>query len=251
MKEEIVEKLHRLNQEFYQSFSTSFSLTRQRIQPGVRKIIDRFKSGEKWLDIGCGNGNLAVELLKIGWEGNYLGIDFSEKLVQIAKESASTLNAIGNIDINFRTTDILNTGWIEDLSQTHWDGIVMFAVLHHIPENETRKEILKSIRSILPAGSPLFISVWQVQNSPRLLQRIHSWAEIGLDESLVEKGDVLMDWRAQNIGEDGKPGYRYVHMFTENELERLAEETGFRVIKKYYSDGKEGNLALYEEWTQL
>jgi hypothetical protein len=124
----------------------------------------------------------------------------------------------------------------------------MFAVLHHIPGILKRNEILQSIRRILPAGSKLFLSVWQIQNSPRLLQRIQPWAAIGLEDSQVETGDVLMDWRAQNPNRDGKPGYRYVHLFTENELEQLAKETGFRVMDRYYSDGKEGNLALYEEW---
>jgi hypothetical protein len=125
----------------------------------------------------------------------------------------------------------------------------MFAVLHHIPGSDTRRRILQSIHKILPKESSFFLSVWQIQNSPRLLQRIHPWTEIGMDESQVEPGDVLMDWRAQNPGGDEKPGYRYVHMFTEQELERLAGESGFRVMEKYYSDGKEGNLALYEEWT--
>lgn len=248
MKAEIVDNLHRLNQEFYQSFSHSFSLTRQRVQPGVKKIIDRFQNGEKWLDIGCGNGNLLVELLNSGWRGNYLGIDFSEELVQIAREKASLIDSHDQMELDFQTRDIFHTDWIGNLPDETWNGIVMFAVLHHIPGILKRNEILQSIRRILPAGSKLFLSVWQIQNSPRLLQRIQPWAAIGLEDSQVETGDVLMDWRAQNPNRDGKPGYRYVHLFTENELEQLAKETGFRVMDRYYSDGKEGNLALYEEW---
>jgi len=248
MKDKIVERLRRLNQEFYQSFSRSFSLTRQRVQPGVRKIINRFKNGEKWLDIGCGNGNLAVELLKSGWGGTYLGIDFSEELVQIAREKPSHHVSKSQTKIDFLAIDILYSDWIKNLPDLLWDGIVMLAVLHHIPGFQERRKILQSIRGILPTGSPLFLSVWQLQNSPRLLQRIQPWSEIGLDESQVETGDVLMDWRAQKSAGDEKPGYRYVHLFTEEELDQLATETGFHVMDRFYSDGKEGNLALYEEW---
>jgi len=248
MKADIVEKLHRLNQEFYQSFSSSFSLTRQRIQPGVRKIMQSLREGKNLLDIGCGNGNLAVELVKNDWGGTYLGIDFSEDLVGIANKKVSTLRSDVQIDLKFQTVDILQNGWIEKLPQIHWDRALMFAVLHHIPGNETRKDVLRSIRSFFPVGRPFFLSVWQIQNSPRLLQRIRTWKEIGMEENQVDPGDVLMDWRAQNPGEEGKPGLRYVHLFTENELNQLATETGFRVIDQYYSDGKEGNLALYQKW---
>ena len=248
MKVEIVDNLHHLNQEFYQSFSHSFSLTRQRVQPGVRRIINRFNNGEKWLDVGCGNGNLAVELLKSGWEGSYLGIDFSEELVKIAREKAIFLNLNSHMELEFSTVDIFHHDWIKNLPDLTWDGITMLAVLHHIPGFQERREILQSIRNILPAGSRLFLSVWQLQNSPRLLKRVQPWSKIGLDESEVEAGDVLMDWRSQNTYRDEKPGYRYVHLFTEKELDQLAKETGFQVMDRFYSDGKEGNLALYEEW---
>lgn len=248
MKAEIVDLLHRVNQEFYQSFSHSFSLTRQRVQPGVKRIIDRFKNGEKWLDIGCGNGNLAVGLLKSGWGGTYLGIDFCEELVQIAREKTSPLNSNSLIELEFLTRDIFDSDWIKNLPDENWNGIAMFAVLHHIPGIRKRNEILQSIRRILPAESTLFLSVWQIQNSPRLLKRIQPWSKIGLDESQVESGDVLMDWRAQNADGNEKPGYRYVHLFTEIELNQLANKTGFRVMDRFYSDGNEGNLALYEEW---
>jgi len=120
MKAEIVDYLHRLNQEFYQSFSHSFSLTRQQIQPGVRRIIGRFRDGKNLLDIGCGNGNLAMELLGMGSTGKYLGIDFSGDLVQIAREKASMHHASGQMVLEFRTIDILHTGWIKNLPKKFW-----------------------------------------------------------------------------------------------------------------------------------
>ena len=43
-------------------------------------------------------------------------------------------------------------------------------------------------------------------------------------------------------------GIRYVHIFTENELVDLAESSGFEVKDTFYSDGKEGDLGLYQCW---
>jgi len=39
-----------------------------------------------------------------------------------------------------------------------------------------------------------------------------------------------------------------VHHFNEPELADLAESSGFDVLDTFYSDGKEGNLAIYQTW---
>ncbi|MGB9586464.1 MAG: class I SAM-dependent methyltransferase, partial [Anaerolineales bacterium] len=65
---------------------------------------------------------------------------------------------------------------------------------------------------------------------------------VGIDPQDVEENDYLLDWR------EGGLGFRYVHHFTKEELKRLAEETGFEIIQSFYSDGKEGNLGLYQVW---
>jgi len=58
----------------------------------------------------------------------------------------------------------------------------------------------------------------------------------------VDECDYLLDWRS------GGTGLRYVHYFSEEELAKMAESSGFRVVETFYSDGKEGNLAIYQVW---
>ena len=69
------------------------------------------------------------------------------------------------------------------------------------------------------------------------------WAEVGLAPEDVDEGDVLLDWRASD-----QVGLRYVHTFSEASLTRLAEQAGFKVNESFLSDGKPGNLALYQVW---
>lgn len=74
------------------------------------------------------------------------------------------------------------------------------------------------------------------------------WSAVGISPDIVEPGDVLMEWRAHLSKEDEPPALRYVHIFTLEELTHLAVDNGFKIAETYYSDGKEGNLALYQKW---
>ena len=111
-----------------------------------------------------------------------------------------------------------------------------------------RQRICTSIRGLLGRQRKLYLSVWQVKNSQRLMQRILPWSQAGINEDELDAGDVLMDWRAVSENESHLTGFRYVHIFTENELGTLAENSGFEVKETFYSDGKEGNLGLYQNW---
>src|SRR6185503_8893271 len=77
-------RLIELNRNFYDRFGRPFSATRQRIQPGVRRVLGLLKGDESILDLGCGNGEFARELAKRGHRGPYLGVDFSLPLLQEA-----------------------------------------------------------------------------------------------------------------------------------------------------------------------
>jgi len=49
-------RLLTINHEFYNRFGDQFSATRQRLQLGVKKILDSIREDESVLDLGCGNG---------------------------------------------------------------------------------------------------------------------------------------------------------------------------------------------------
>jgi hypothetical protein len=127
----------------------------------------------------------------------------------------------------------------------HYDLILAFAVLHHIPGSILRKQILKIIAELSAPGARFIHSEWQLLNSPRLKSRIQPWDSIGVNSEEVEDGDYLIDWRA------GGQGLRYVHIFDIPELEELAAETGFEIIESFHSDGEGGKLGLYQIWKRL
>lgn len=237
MDSETAQKLVNLNHQFYQTFAQDFAETRQRLQPGVKKVLEKLSSNIRILDIGCGNGELAHNLAQREVQCSYIGVDFSPKLVQRAREKIPP-----SFSGTFYALDITSEEWRETLPRVQFDVIFAFATLHHIPSRELRENVLEKIRlRIKPTGS-FYLSNWQFLNSPRLKKRIQSWDEIGLSKELVDENDYLLDWRR------GGRGVRYVHHFTTQELEQLAQKSGFHVVDDFYSDGKEGNLGYYQTW---
>jgi len=233
-------KLVDINRQFYDTFAPSFSATRGRVQPGVRELIGRFKKDTTVLDVGCGNGTLARALASTGFEGSYLGVDLSAGLLSIAKALLGEPTAG---DYDFQQIDLAEPGWEAPLSGAPYNWLVSFAVLHHLPGEEFRQRIVRAIAGLTRPESTVAVSVWQWQNSPRLRKRVVPWGTVGLDPAELDEGDVLLDWRAGD-----QVGLRYVHTFTETSLTGLANHAGFEVRESFYSDGKPGNLALYQLW---
>jgi tRNA (uracil-5-)-methyltransferase TRM9 len=238
MQPSTAQRLIELKHIFYTDFGESFSATRGRIQPGVRRILDALNGNETILDLGCGNGELARTLARDGHRGAYLGLDFSLPLLKDADSIPEGFPA------EFREVDLTQlSAFSNQLSAT--DGLSLvtaFAVLHHIPSLNLRFDILKTIHELLAEDGRFIHSNWQFLNSSRLRQRVRKWSEAGLTEADVDEGDYLLDWRS------GGTGLRYVHHFSEEELAELAEFSGFTILDTFYSDGKEGDLAIYQIW---
>ena len=238
MQPSTVQRLIELNRRFYTDFGEPFSATRGRIQPGVRRILVSLEGDETILDLGCGNGELARTLAQNVHRGAYMGLDFSLPLLTEADSVPEGFPA------EFRKVDLTQlSAFSNQLSVPEgWSVITAFAALHHIPSQNLRLDILKTIHELLAPDGRFIHSNWQFLNSPRLRQRVRKWSEAGLTEADLDEGDYLLDWRS------GGTGLRYVHHFGEEELAELAEASGFSVLETFYSDGKEGNLAIYQIW---
>ena len=225
-----------LNQDFYTRFGASFSATRHRLQPGVHRVLETLKGDESILDLGCGNGELARELAKRGHRGDYLGVDFSLPLLQEAESQPESFST------KFMEVDLTRLSVTSDQLSDGWSLVTAFAVLHHIPSNELRLKILKEVRKLISSNGKFMHSNWQFLNSEKLKARIQPWESATISQSEVDTGDYLLDWRDRGVG------LRYVHHFDKNELETLAQASGFRITDTFYSDGEGGRLSIYQIW---
>jgi tRNA (uracil-5-)-methyltransferase TRM9 len=242
MNPEVAQKLLNVNLQFYQTFSNQFSATRQRIQPGVRKILERLPEEVSILELGCGNGELPLQLSRKNHRGYYLGLDFSSPLLELAQEVNQQIVQKSPLHVRFQTADLAAPDWDTGLPENKFKVVLAFAVLHHIPGIKLRGRILRKVRRLLDYNGLFIHSEWQFLNSPRLVARIQPWSILGLSELAVDPGDYLLDWRY------GGSGLRYVHFFQVEELQHLAEISGFQVVETFHSDGVGGHLSLYQTW---
>lgn len=242
MNESTAARLIALNKQFYQTFGREFSSTRMRLQPGVKRVLERLAGNESILDLGCGNGEMARELMRRGHRGPYTGLDFSLPLLEVARHGWEDAPA------TFLRADLTTPNWDKKIiasMSAPFDLVTAFATLHHIPNAATRLNILNKIHAFLRPGGQFIHSEWQFLNSDKLRKRTLPWEEIGLNEADVDPGDYLLDWRS------GGRGLRYVHHFDEAELNALAAAGRFRVRETFYSDGENGRLGLYQTWEKL
>lgn len=244
MNAAVAAQLVALNRLFYADFGPSFSATRGRIQPGVRRILSQLHGDERILDLGCGNGELARTLAERGHHGTYTGLDFSLPLLKDAERQPQ------GFTVNFQLADLTASGWDSDpsagsgqaLSPSSFNLVFAFAALHHIPGWDMRLGILQKARSLLAHGGRFIHSEWQFLNSEKLRGRIQPWERANLAAADVDTGDALLDWRSNGNG------LRYVHHFSEQELFELAAASGFSVVESFLSDGTGGQLSLYQHW---
>jgi SAM-dependent methyltransferase len=240
VEKKIRDQLIDLNRTFYQTFAKEFSATRQRLQPGVTRILDSIMNSAAVLELGCGNGQFGMALFRKGHQGAYTGLDSNPELLEIATQNLPQGN-----NITLLREDLTSVSWQDNLPASEYNLVLAFAVLHHIPGFELRSRLISNIHSLLPRGGRFIHSEWQFLNSPRLRSRIQPWESIGLSAQQVEDGDFLIDWRS------GGRGLRYVHLFDESELVQIAASNGFNILESYFSDGEGGNLAIYQIWESV
>ena len=233
MDRQVIDQLIAINREFYTKFASAFSETRSSAQTRLDRIVAYVGDAGKVLDIGCGNGRLAERLDREGKQLAYVGVDASPELITIASMLKPQLK---NISAEFYTADITQPNWSLSFANGEFDIAIALAVLHHVPSFDLRCAVLRDICALLKPTSRLILSNWQFDRNDRQRKRIVAWASIGFDEKNLEPGDTLLAWKRSGVG------YRFCHLISKEEMVKLADASGFQIVKQYYADA---DLNLY------
>ena len=171
---------------------------RSRFYSELEQLAQRWRKG-KLLNVGCAHGPDFVPFAS-GFELH--GVDYSPKMLELAQKYA----AKNQFSVSLAEADARSLPYADGF----FDFAISLAVIHHIEDSEGRIQALKEIYRVLKPGGEAFITVWN-RWQPR------HW---------FKKKSSLRPWKAKE-----KTLYRYYYLFTYHELELLARQAGFEVLK--------------------
>lgn len=181
----------------YNSIADKYSRVRGKNWREFDFLFEKYlSSGDRVLDLGCGNGRFYPVFKNV----DYLGIDVSSKLIEIARSNYP--------GAKFEVSSI------EHMPDKFFDKICSIAVLHHVPSYGLRLKFLKEIRRVLKNNGKLILTVWNLKEK----MKKRSW----FDWFRLDKGDVFLPWYGSKN--------TYFHCFNLEELVQLAREAGFEII---------------------
>ena len=162
--------------------------------------MHRWQNG-KLLNVGCAHG---PDFLPFARSFELYGIDFSSEMLRFARQYARKFSFAVNLSL-------ADAGHLP-YSAEAFDWAISVAAYHHLRSEEERLKALQELNRVLKPGGEAFITVWN-HWQPRF------W---------FSGREVAVPWRQKS-----QTLYRYYYLFSYGELERLAREAGFEVIKSF------------------
>ncbi|MEK6833732.1 MAG: class I SAM-dependent methyltransferase [Nanoarchaeota archaeon] len=152
------------------------------------------------LDLGSGSGRHLTKIKK----GKMYLVDFSDKMIELAKKKAKKLK----IEAKFEVADLTKLPFEDNF----FDYAICISALHCL-EPIYHKEAIKELCRIMKPNSKSLIGVWNF-NSKRFNQK---------------KGkEKLVGWRDK--------GKRYYYLFDEKEVHNLFKKAGFKILSSHNSE---------------
>ena len=222
-------KIYSQIKQGYNKAAADFSRTRQFNWKDLEFIKQYISKNDKLLDFGCGNGRL-IDLLKPK-PANYLGVDISHKLIQLARKKYP--------GFRFQTVDFNNPKFLERtsavlfpskkstskklnslnaplLAKNQFNSILAIAVFHHLPQGPRRDQIIKVLHSLLVPGGKIILTVWNL-NQPQFNQYFPKNKKDGFIPFKNQAGKVLFN--------------RYHYRWEPAELNQFLTTNDFKIIK--------------------
>ncbi|MBU2562087.1 MAG: class I SAM-dependent methyltransferase [Nanoarchaeota archaeon] len=144
----------------------------------LKWLLNVANKKDKILDQGCGVGQYALSIYKFGFR-KITGLDFSEKLLKIARNHAKKLN----YKIDFINGDIRQMPF----KNKSFEGAISAGVVEHVPETE---KAIKELSRVIKGKGYLIIHVphkISLFTLVKLIQQLTGLWKIGFEKSFTKK----------------------------------------------------------------
>lgn len=190
--------------DFYNHHAASFAITRNKFWRDGEYIAHLLPKQGSILDVGCGNGRLTTF---VSDEVRYTGVDNAENIIKIAQKQ------YGSATRDFVVASMTKLPF----GDNSFDCVVACASLHHIPGYDAQLQSLQEMRRVLKTDGFLVFTVWNLRH-PHYRALYHFTDE----DFEKQNGDMQVPYKAE-----GNIVHRFVHAFTEDEVETLLVDAGF------------------------
>ncbi|ADJ26040.1 Methyltransferase type 11 [Dehalogenimonas lykanthroporepellens BL-DC-9] len=160
--------------------------------------LSRHWHSGRLLNAGCGHG---ADFLPFRQNFELFGIDISSEMLRYAEK----FKIKHRFDAVLRQEDMRSL----DFPDNYFDFAIAVASLHHLDSPESRRQALAEIHRVVRPDGEIFLTVWNACQ-PRF------W---------FSRRDTRIPWKTGD-----KTVFRYYHLFTYREIERLAKDEGFTVM---------------------
>src|SRR5258708_38031292 len=151
MDDATIQRLNRINNDFYAATADRFDLLRRGSWPGWMPLLAYLPEKLRVLDVGCGNGRFGA-FLASRREVSYHGIDNNPRLLERAQ---TTLTAI---DATLEQRDVVEN----PPDSGAYDLVALFGVLHHVPGSQLRLDLMHRLGRLVGPGALLAFACWRL-----------------------------------------------------------------------------------------
>lgn len=180
----------------------------------IKEFASHFKDGQTILDLGCGSGYITNYLSNLNL--NAIGIDFSPKMINIAKKRYPKLQFLLDNFINIE----------EHFEENSVDGLIALYSIYFIPK-EQLENVMSSLSKVLKNGGKfLFVteigkgedfitSPLMIENNIKEKLYVNYYMKDKL-KKILEKNNFNIDYIREKLADDEKEisGGRYVVLAT-------------------------------------
>jgi SAM-dependent methyltransferase len=173
-------------------------------QDAVRRLCREFiPAGARVLEIGCGAGINVRHLSRFA--GRVVGVDISERNIEIAKEYAGSANT------EFRVLDVIH-GAGELAALGPFDAVVLPDVIEHVPL-ERHHQLFAAVESVLARPGSVLITYPSPEYQSYL--KSHEPKTLQLVDETIELDDLLRHTSLKIVH------FSYKHVWSRNQYVHL------------------------------
>lgn len=215
MRNQGVNEINQINQNFYKKHSQSFSSSRDmNFWKGFEVCKKFIKPDYSILDLGCGNARF-LQFLKTEnvLFRSYFGVDSEKSFISENKRKFP--------EGNFQTQDILDYENFKSIPSN--DFVCIFGVTHHIPDKDFRVKWFSNLKELVNQNGFMVVSFWNFNTEKSI--------PFEPKEYVSQKGDYFLGWK-QDFSE-----VRFCHQYDKNELrEIIILLADFNLVEEFEAD---------------